>query len=216
MGSLLGAAGGAALGYPLSPALLRANKNLTQTDDDGTLYQIASDPVVADSARDVFARNANGELIHYYRSDEARWRAENLTQPPSIGAVYRIASDPVVFNLDVFARNASGELVHYYWSNEAGWRAENLTQRPSIGTAYRITSDPVVNLLEVYDPVTGAHVPTEHVFARNTRGEMIHYYWSPQTSWRAESMTRYQNNGPAYPIEGSPSALAIQYYHVEV
>jgi hypothetical protein len=45
-----------------------------------------------------FARNAAGDLIHYYWSPQPGWAAENLTQYQNIGAAYRIVSEPQVIN----------------------------------------------------------------------------------------------------------------------
>lgn len=47
-----------------------------------------------------FARNADGDLIHYYWWAQDGWQAENLTQYQNIGNAHRIASDPVVINLE--------------------------------------------------------------------------------------------------------------------
>jgi hypothetical protein len=103
----------------------------------------------------------------------------------------------------VYGRNAAGELIHYYWSPQPSWAAENLTQRPTIGAAYRIASDPaVVNLQE-------GDLPTQHVFGRNAAGELIHYYWSPQPSWAAENLTRYQTIGAAYQIASEPAVVDL-------
>jgi hypothetical protein len=139
-------------------------ENLTQYPSIGPAFQIASEPRVSDlyiydrygdvttAALHVFGRNAAGELIHYYWSEQAGWEgAENLTQYPNIGPAFQIASEPSIINRDTlglqpsqhaFGRNAPGELIHYYWSSQPGWAAENLTDYPNIGPAFQITSEP--------------------------------------------------------------------------
>jgi hypothetical protein len=159
-----------------------------------------------------FARNGNGELIHYYWSPQPGWAAENLTQYANIGAAFRIAGDPEVVNLQsgnvptqhVFARNANGELVHYYWSPQPGWAAENLTQYANIGAAFRIAGDPQLVNLQSGD------VPSQHAFARNGNGDIIHYYWSPQPGWAAENLTQYPNIGASFRTVTDPEVINLQ------
>src|SRR5262249_5101271 len=148
--------------------------------------------------------------IHYYWSPQPGWAAENLTQYQNIGTTFRIANDPVVINLQsgdiptqhAFARNGNGDLIHYYWSPEPGWAAENLTQYQNIGIHQRIASDTaVVNL-------ASGHIPTQHAFARNGNGDLIHYYWSSQPSWAAENLTQYQNIGTAFRIANDPRVIS--------
>ena len=139
----------------------------------------------------VFGRNAAGDLIQYYWSPQPSWAAENLTQRANIGNAFKIAGDPAADSFlsgdipteHVFARNAVGDLIQYYWSPQPSWAAENLTQRANIGNAFQIASDPAAVSYMSGD------TPTEHVFGRNAAGELIHYYWIPQTSWAAENLT---------------------------
>jgi hypothetical protein len=106
----------------------------------------------------------------------------------------------------VFARNGVGDLIHYWWWAQEGWQAENLTTGyPNIGTRYRIVSNPVVTNLHVGD------VPTQHAFARNANGELIHYYWSAQQGWQAENLTTgYANIGNRYLIAGDPTVIHLR------
>ena len=192
--------------YYWEPQYGCARENLTQYTTIGTAYRIVSDPAVdqylvgGHPSLHVFARNTNGDLIQYYWEPQYGG-AQNLTQYTTIGTAYRIVSDPAVDqylvgghpSLHVFARNTNGDLIQYYWEPQYGWRAENLTQYTTIGTAYRIVSDPAVDQY----PVGG--VPTLHVFARNTNGDLIQYYWEPQYGWRAQI-------SPSTPPSGRPIA----------
>jgi hypothetical protein len=211
-------AAGELVHYYWSPQPGWAAENLTRYPNIGAAYQFVGDPQVVNlqsgdlPTQHVFARNAAGELIHYYWSPQPGWAAENLTRYPNIGAAYQFASDPRVINLQsgneptqhVFARNAAGELVHYYWSPQPGWAAENLTRYPNIGAAYQFAGDPLAINLQ------SGNEPTQHVFARNAAGELIHYYWSPQPGWAAENLTRYPNIGAAYQFVGDPLAINLQ------
>jgi hypothetical protein len=204
--------------YYWSPQPGWAAENLTQYNNIGVAYRIASDPEAINlqagniPTQHVFAHNADSELIHYYWSPQPGWAAENLTQYQRIGAAYRIVSDPKVISLQagnipaaqhVFARNANGELIHYYWSPELGWAAENLTQYQRTGAAYQIAGYPEVINLQV-----GALL-MQHVFARNANGELIHYYWSPQLGWAAENLTQYQRIGAANRFVSDPKVINL-------
>lgn len=109
--------------------------------------------------------------------------AANLsTGYAQVGPAFRIANKPEVINSrsgsiptqHTFGRNTSGDVIHYYWSPAAGWNAENLTTGYSnIGTAFR-----VVNILSVINgPTSDSNAPVQHVFGRNSVGDLIHYYW---------------------------------------
>jgi hypothetical protein len=77
--------------------------------------------------------------------------------------------------------------------------AENLTtDYANIGTTRRIASDPVVLDLR------SGESPTQHAFARNSDGELIHYWWSAEWGWRAENPTT-----DAYRIASDPVAITV-------
>ncbi|MCB1771800.1 MAG: hypothetical protein KDJ31_19195, partial [Candidatus Competibacteraceae bacterium] len=144
------------------------------------------------------------------------WAAENLTTGRSnIGTQFRLASDPVVVNLlqdgversqHVFGRNSNGDLIHYYWFPSRSWAAENLTTgRSNIGTQFRLASDPVVvNLLQ--DGSTKEW--SQRVFGRSSKGDLIHYHWSPSTSWSAENLTTgWPDTGTQFRFVSDPVTL---------
>jgi predicted acylesterase/phospholipase RssA len=152
-----------------------------------------------------FGRNAAGELIW---CPQPGWAVRNLTQYATIGAGFQVAGNLAADSFlsgdtpteHVFGRNAAGDLIHYYWTPQSRWAAENLTQRAATGAAFRIASDPTV------DSFLSGDTPTEHVFGRNAAGDLIQYYWSPQTSWAAENLTQRATIGNAYRIVGNPTA----------
>jgi hypothetical protein len=195
-----------------------AAENLTGRRNMGAAYRLAGDPAVVNlksgntPTQHVFARSETGDLIHYYWSPGPSWAAENLTQRANIGPAYRFVGQPVVVNLKsgntptqhVFARSENGDLIHYYWSPGPSWAAENLTQRGNIGPAYRFTGEPeVVNLIR-------GDTPTQHVFARNDVGDLIHYYWRPAASWAAENLTERSGIGQSFRITGHLAAMNLQ------
>jgi hypothetical protein len=156
---------------------------------------------------EVFARNLQGALIHYYSG-----QAENLTNRAGIGPAYAIESDPVVFSrqqwgrvpeLEIFARGAQGALIRYFWDPTHSWRAENLTSRSGIGSAYAVAGKPVA--IEF-----ASNPATKHIYARNASGDLIHYYWDPTNSWRAENLTTLAGIGSAYAISRDP--VAVNFY----
>jgi hypothetical protein len=202
----------------------QAENLTTDYPNIGAGYRIVSSPVVINlhsgdtPTQHVFGRNSVGDLIHYWWSAQQGWLAENLTTGyASIGQDFRIQSSPVITNLHVgdtptqhvFAHNAAGDLIHYHWSAAQGWRAENLTGRSNIGVRYRIASGLAVLHFRSGD------APTQHALARNTNGELIHYWWSAQQSWQAENLTDYRDIGSAFRIGGAPtSASAYQDFEV--
>lgn len=158
-------------------------------------------------AQHAFARNTGGDLIHYWWRAEEGWQAVNRTFTG-----YHITSEPVVINLrsgdaptqHVFARNNAGDLIHYWWWAQQGWRTENLTGYANIGAGYRIAGDPVVINLWSGD------APTQHAFARNVVGALIHYWWSAQAGWEAEDLTQYANIGNGFRIAGNPVVINLR------
>src|SRR5262249_8474988 len=202
--------------YYWSPSPGWQAEDLTNYPNIGTAYRIQNDlkvingPTYDSSApvQHVFGRNSSGDLVHYYWISSLRWPAANLTSGYSnIGTAYRIPALPEVITLlsgstptqHVFARNALGNLIHYYWSPSPGWQAENLTSRSNIGTAYRITT----GLKVINGPTYDNGVLVQHVFGRNSNGDLIHYYWIISQSWAAENITGYSNIGPGFRIFGN-------------
>ncbi|MCB1820856.1 MAG: hypothetical protein KDI73_04655 [Candidatus Competibacteraceae bacterium] len=108
----------------------------------------------------------------------------------------------------VFARNTAGDLIDYGWVGGSilSWSAENLTTgRSNIGTQFRLASDPVVvNLLQ--DGSTKEW--SQRVFGRSSKGDLIHYHWSPSTSWSAENLTTgWPDTGTQFRFVSDPVTL---------
>jgi len=148
----------------------------------GTEYAIDSKPVVISRAADsldVFARGQIGDLMHFYWTSASGWQVGNLTEDleaePIDGRPAVLARSE---SLHLFARGYTWRaLIHFYWSEATGWGTEDLTVRQGFTTSYRVDGDPVA---------TGADDRVD-VYARNMGGHLIHYYWTPDTSWLAEN-----------------------------
>jgi hypothetical protein len=112
----------------------------------------------------------------------------------ALGAKRRGGQRPY-FN--AFGRNAAGELI---WCPQPGWAARNLTQYATIGAAFQVSG----NLAA--DSFLSGDTPTEHVFGRNAAGDLIHYYWTPQSRWAAENLTQRAAIGVAFRIASDPEA----------
>ena len=209
--------------YYWSPQASWAAENLTARSGIGKAFRLEGSPVIATPAaawlqvvrdrdflisKHVFGLNPNGDLVHYYWSPQASWAAENLTARSGIGEAFRVVGEPIAVDLvedrtptqHIFALNTRGHLVHYYWSSRAGWAAEDLTARVGLGASVRLMEGLSFSVVK-RDAERGTH----HVFARNSEGELIHYFWSAEVGWRAENL-----NGGAYRerrILSAPTAL---------
>lgn len=201
--------------YYWDPGNSWAAENLTQRSNIGEAYRIQrphglkviNGPTYSLDApvQHVFGRNSSGHLIHYYWFKQGGWAAENLTTGrANIGTAYRIFGEPEVINLQsgnipmqhVFARNSDGDLIHYYWSPGDSWQAENLTEQllkhldTNDRTPYRLQH----GLKVINGPTYSLDAPVQHVFGRNSKGELIHYYWFKQGGWKVENLTRDRSN----------------------
>ena len=200
---------GELIDYSWSQSFGWAAENLTQRNNIGAAYRIVTDPVAtttqiaATPALDVFGRNPAGGVIHYFWSPSAGWAAENLTARSNIGGQFGLLTNPVAIALQsgdtptehVFGGNAAGDLIHYYWSAAPSWAAENLTLYGSIGAAFRMTADPVALNLQ------NGTITTQHVFGRNSAGDLVHYYWSAAPGWAAENLTQQPKFGNGYRVD---------------
>jgi hypothetical protein len=161
---------------------------------------------------DVFGRNADGRLLHYWWTPYDGWLVENLTRgggpPGSVGAElieqnFSFAGDPVVVirgsvdsapRHEVFGRNRYNQLIHYWWTIRDGWHMTNLTSAVVGGQG--IAGEPQV-----------VHGPNRlDVFGRNTSGELVHYWrFDPAPYvWHCENLTR----GTSRPLfDGDPVAV---------
>ncbi len=158
-----------------------ARQDLTQIV--GSTYSIESVPVVLSrtpDTLDIFARGQTADLIHYYWSAANGWRAKNLTEilgaEPIDGKPAVITRSPDTLN--VFARGYTWRaLIHFYWSATTGWVTEDLTTKASLTIGQRIDGNPVAR----------GNENRVDVFARNTSGHLIHYYWTPELNWISEN-----------------------------
>jgi hypothetical protein len=184
-----------------------AAENLTRYPNIGAAMRIAGNPAVStvrtgsSVVAHVFGRSAGGDLIHYYWTSAAGWRAENLTQRSNIGTAFRIISDPRELTENVtqrvFARNPAGHVIEYRWTARQGWSAADITPR----AALQVWGD--VELLFV--PGVASEL---HAFARNFSGDLVHFFWSQGAGWDAENLTGYANIGTTYRIVSDPRALS--------
>lgn len=153
------------------------------TEALGDEYSIDSKPVIisrsADSL-DVFARAQVGNLLHFRWTSAAGWQVDNLTDALDAEP---IDGQPTVLErtnfVHVFARGYTWRsLIHFYWTEAGGWATEDLTAGDWVSSLHRVDGDPVA---------TGADDRVD-VYARNSAGQLVHYYWTPFTSWLAENV----------------------------
>jgi hypothetical protein len=187
---------------------------------------------------DVFGRTSAGELVHYWWTKAGDWQAENLTTLPTLvvscGAVLcppgtrgpTFVGEPEVGmssgggydpRFDVFARNSAGQLIHYWWSSVApsGWRAENLTTKPGLAVfPVGLPAPAIAGRPDVVVSNQNGYLRHD-VFARNTFGQLVHYWWSaaPPSGWHAENLTTlptlavFPANAPIPTFQGDPEAV---------
>jgi len=160
----------------------------------------------------VFARNSSNQPIHYWSfaacnpcansNAVQRWAGENLTTNYPNCSECRIFGNLAAINggdnttQHAFGTNANIELIQYWWDPWFSWHGENLTARTNIGPAFKIVSDlAAVNDPWVRNPKLATGQKGQNVVGRSANGELIHYYWYPQTSWNAENPTQtaYKN-----------------------
>jgi hypothetical protein len=151
---------------------------------------------------DVFARSSSGHVIHYWWSAQppSGWHGEDLTAftggPTIVGDPVAIATyQNGYLRHDVFARGSAGHVIHYWWSAEppSGWHGEDLTGFTSGPT---IIGNPVA--IDAYQNGYLRH----DVFARDSAGHVIHYWWSaePPSGWHGEDLTAF-TGGPTILVD---------------
>jgi hypothetical protein len=152
------------------------------------------------TSRSVFARSA-GDLVLHSQTAPGGWQALNLSSPtgtritgtprPLAGYQFDASRNEHFWRADVFARSTTGSLIHYWWTPRTNWQNEDLTAQLG-GPA--LEGDPV--------PVLGYQNRSQFgslrhdVFGRNAANQLIHYWWTVQTGWRAENLTT-MTGGPA-------------------
>src|SRR5439155_209175 len=87
-----------------------------------------------------------------------------------------------------------------YWSATAGWTAENPTALPGIGAAYRFEGKPLA-----FEGFGGRN----HVYARTSTGDLIHYHGSAALGWAVEDVTTKLGVGADYEFEGKLAVLNV-------
>lgn len=137
---------------------------------------------------------AAGRLLLLLLAALVLWTAPAPAQP---------AEDPYwpVRGRHVFARDGGGNLIFYRenWLDPDVWEHENLSARFPAG--HEIVGRP--------RPVATWHpTPRADVFARNSAGELIHYWWTEQDDWLAENLTVEEVvDGPLFTSTPVPVAV---------
>jgi len=179
-----------------------------QVATDKRKFHISGEPsVICKSGEtiDVFALSGN-ELIHFFWSTTAGWRAESPTEsavrPQPFAGMDRffIYSNPIAISrtpdtFDIFACDNFRHLIHYFWSAGSGWRAEDLTL--IFGDGFNVHYDPVV--------VSRSDASLD-VFGIPINGNLLHFRWSPNDGWQARNIT--QGLGTRFRVIGAPAAVS--------
>jgi hypothetical protein len=181
------------------------------------VQRISDAPSQPTGLGDVFARTADGHLVHYayYPLPSTGigingWRCTDVTavaiSEPAPGGepVVKtiggpaIASQPAVaitrtagsMRIDVFARGADNKLAHYAWVEGSGWSAHTLTDYTIQGNV----------------DVVASGGPRLDVFARSDRLHLVHYWWlASEDIWHPSNMTT--DTPGAAPIVLDPVAV---------
>jgi hypothetical protein len=159
------------------------------------------------NAEHVFARSADGELIHFRRQRGAGWTSEHVTAAVGGRQRFGIDDDPVCLpteagTLGVVARNAAGDVLLFRWSRRRGWRARN------VSADLRSAGEPVPALASSLTATLDA-AGTVHIAARATDGGLLHF-WSHddgEVGIDEVVMTRAAI-GDVFRIDGAPRIAA--------
>jgi hypothetical protein len=119
---------------------------------------------------DVFARDSSNRLVHWWWSalPPSGWQVE-------VPSELTMVTNPVAVSerqgrwmrYDVFGRNSSNQLVHYWWSEEP----------PAVGGSGVVSGPAITGEVDVRAGWFTGEL-RQDIFARNTGGDVIHYWWS--------------------------------------
>ena len=138
-------------------------------------------------------RSTADDLLVFWWSPQHNWQVVNVTQKTGqklTGGLTSWQTRNGPYNVEHLAgRNAARELIVSWWSPQHDWQAVNVTLK----TGHHI-SDDVTSWQTANGPYN-----VEHLAGRNTAGELIVFWWSPQHDWQAVNVT--QKTG--HPIVGN-------------
>jgi secreted trypsin-like serine protease len=199
-----------------------AHENLTSMT--GTSHRFIGDPVVINGPENgnnnvesmhVFGQGngASARLIHYQWLNFAGWSAEDVSAIVGAPASQRPAGRISVIaggepanatqrTLHIYARGPNNNLVHYYRIGTT-WAVEDLTALLG-ASGLPISTDPVA---QNSHSSGNNRVRTQDVFAFNSAGNLIHYYWINYAGWAAENLTLVTGAGSAGNGLGAPSVI---------
>ncbi len=146
-----------------------------------------------------FARDDEGNLLHYRRNRSGRWRVRDLTRRRKHPAEVRLATRPVPLagvRPRLFARGPGGGLLEYRKRRLFGWSARNITSRRSIGERFRFEGEPVA--LSASSGEIG-------VFAIG-EGRLLHYRRTRMGRWSAENLSGRLGQTETLHVAGHPVA----------
>jgi hypothetical protein len=146
--------------------------------------KIAGNPIssAVNGIQHVFARDINGRLLEWWWRVEDGWHLEDLTP-----AGETIIGDPFYYNNNngvqyVFAQDSDGDLRVWWWTAQDAWSSIDLTHFEGLNEDIEghLAGNPFFAIEQ-----NG----TLHVFARNTDGDLIEWWWTPEHGLHIENLT---------------------------
>ncbi|MGE5834427.1 MAG: hypothetical protein ACM4AI_08125 [Acidobacteriota bacterium] len=129
-------------------------------------------------------RGTSDDCLVFWWSPQHNWQAVNLTQKTGqklTGGLTSWQTRNGPYNVEhVAGRNSARELIVWWWSPQHDWQAVNVTQK----TGQHI-SDDVTSWQTMNGPYN-----VEHLAGRNTNGDLIVFWWSPQHDWQAVNVSQ--------------------------
>jgi len=146
--------------------------------------KIAGNPIssAVNGIQHVFARDINGHLLEWWWRAKDGWHLEDLTP-----AGKTIIGDPFYYNNHqgvqyVFAQDSDKNLRVWWWTPYNTWSSIDLTNIEGLNKHVdgHLAGNPFFAIEQ-----NG----TVHVFARNTNGHLIEWWWTPQNGLHIENLT---------------------------
>ena len=145
-------------------------------------------------------RSPSGELLVFFWSPQADWQVVNVSRITGrriAGTVTSWQTQDGPFTVEHLAgRNPSGELLVFFWSPQADWQVVNVS---------RITGQRIASDLTSWQTQDG-DVNVEHLAGVSPMGELLTFYWTPQTDWRVVNITRIAGGGR---VAGAPTVYQL-------
>jgi hypothetical protein len=149
-------------------------------------------------------QNHNGDLLVFWSSPQTDWQVVNvsgITGQQIAGPVtsWQTQDGPYLVQ-HLAGQSPTGDLLVFWWSPQTDWQVVNVSG---------ITGQQIAGPVTSWQTQDGPYL-AEHLAGQSPTGDLLEFWWSPQTDWRVVNVSGITGQQIAGPVESWVTGNAEQ------